>query len=247
MSSSALRHASASPAIDSLATYLEEIRNYPLLGRAEETALADRIRAGDRSAVEALVCANLRFVVSVAKKYAHQGVSLADLINEGNVGLMRAAEKFDGTRGVKFISYGVWWIRQAMGQALAEHSHPVRVPVGRASAMRDIRYVSLDAPLSEGDDANLLDYLPDDDGRAPDEDVVDGSLAASVEQAMACLRPREANVLRLYFGFDGQEPMTLEAIGEDMGITRERVRQIKETAIGRIRKSDQSAALASFY
>jgi RNA polymerase primary sigma factor len=270
---------------DSLAKYLHEIRAYPLLSRAEERALAPRIRRGDAMALERLVCANLRFVVSIAKKYQRLGVSLADLIDEGNLGLIRAAERFDETKGAKFISYAVWWIRQAILQALAEQAHAVRVPLSRAgmlysmgrgantlrhqlgreptqqeiaeileveetevdSAMPVARsYVSLDAPASGTDEGKLLDYLRDDVSPAPDVNVVDDGLTELVEEALGRLRGREAKVLRLYFGLDGNEPMTLESIGGSMGITRERVRQIKERALARLRGREQARILTSF-
>lgn len=283
--SSAARSLDRSPDVDSLTTYLHDIRAYPLLSRDEEIALAQRIRRGDADAVDRLVCANLRFVVSIAKKYQHQGVSLSDLIDEGNLGLIRAAEKFDGTKGVKFISYAVWWIRQAIFQAIAEQAHTVRVPLNRAATVFRIArhanalrqefgreptqrelaeelqlseeelersmpvvqsYLSLDAPLTTTDDAKLLDYLSDDSTRAPDDDVVDAGLADSIEDALDHLRAREAKVLRLHFGFDGNEPMTLDRIAGLLGVTRERVRQIKDKALSRIRKSNQAVALGSF-
>lgn len=285
MSSAAARSLDKSPDADSLTTYLRDIRGYALLSRDEEIALAEHIRGGDTDALDRLVCANLRFVVSIAKKYQHQGVSLPDLIDEGNLGLIRAAEKFDGTKGVKFISYAVWWIRQAIFQALAEQAHTVRVPLnraltvfrigrhanalrqefGREPTQRELAeelqlseeelersmpvvqsYLSLDAPLTTTDDAKLMDYLSDDSTRAPDDDVVDGGLADSIEDALDHLRPREAKVLRLHFGFDGNEPMTLDSIAGLFGVTRERVRQIKDKALSRIRKSNQAVALGSF-
>jgi RNA polymerase primary sigma factor len=282
--SSVIRRSPIPASTDSLTTYLQEIRAYPLLARSEEVALAERIQNGDTAALDRLVCANLRFVVSVAKKYQNQGVSLSDLINEGNLGLIRAAERFDGTKGVKFISYAVWWIRQAIIQALAANGHTVRVPMNRAgllyrmgrraSALRqelgrdptqmelatgldvseaDIvtsmpisqAYLSLDAPLTDGENANLLDYLPAETADGPDEDSVETKMLESVEGALGRLREREAKVLRMYFGFDGNEPMTLESIGEQFGITRERVRQIKEKALSRMRRSEQAKALAA--
>jgi RNA polymerase primary sigma factor len=274
-------------AIDSsLATYIEAIAAYPLLTRDEESALAVRIQAGDPTAVERLVCANLRFAVSIAKKYHRDDLSLSDLINEANLGLIRAAERFDGTKGVRFISYAVWWIRQAIFQALAEHSHTVRVPLSRAATVYRIgrqanslrqelgreptqkelaaelniteevlescgpiarSYLSLDAPLASNNDSNLLDCLCDDTAPAPDEEILEDGLTDSVNEALNHLRAREANVLRLYFGFDGNEPMTLERIAAQLGVTRERVRQIKEKGLSHLRKSDQAAALSSFF
>jgi RNA polymerase primary sigma factor len=268
---------------DSLTTYLDEISAYPLLSREDEIALARRIRAGDSAAVGQLVCSNLRFVVAVAKKYQNQGVALSDLINEGNLGLIRAAEKFDETKGVKFISYAVWWIRQAVVQAVAEFGHTVRVPVGRAGVLyrigrrtnalrhelgreptqaeiaegvdasaKDLALampiargcLSLDAPI--GDGARLLDVLADSRAAAPDEEVLDDGLEGLVQAALELLRPREALVLKMYFGFGGTEAMTLEHIGEILGVTRERVRQIREKGLARIRKSDRSQTLAAF-
>jgi RNA polymerase primary sigma factor len=268
---------------DSLTTYLREIGRYPLLKPADEANVARRVRQGDTQAISRLVCANLRFVVSVAKKYQHQGVPLADLINEGNLGLLRAAERFDETRGVKFISYAVWWVRQAIVQAIAEHGHAVRVPVGRVSVLRRVgrqadllrqelgreptqvevmaesgmseaevaltmpiarSSISLDAPVGD-DDARLIDYLPDETADSPDRDATDENLADSVDAALGQLKGREATVVRLYFGFEGGEPMTLEAIGDKLGVTRERVRQIKERALSRLRKSKIAPALAT--
>jgi RNA polymerase primary sigma factor len=270
---------------DSLATYLREIRSYPLLSRAEEAELGRRIRQGDADALQRLVCSNLRFVVAIAKRYQHHGVPLADLIDEGNIGLIRAAGRYDETRGAKFISYAVWWVRQAMVQAIADYGHVVRLPLSRAEKIRRIRRhanalrqdlgreprsnelaadlriaeeevsitipasrgaLSLDAPMSDGSDATLLDYLADDVVAAPDDDATGANLADSVISALAALPPREAKVLRMYFGFGGGDPMTLEAIGEQLGVTRERVRQIKDRALWRIRTSSDAAVLATF-
>jgi RNA polymerase primary sigma factor len=269
---------------DPLNSYLQEIGTYPILSHEEEAELSDRIRAGDREALERLICANLRFVVSVAKKYQNQGVSLADLINEGNLGLVRAAEKYDGAKGVKFISYAVWWIRRAIFQALADHGRAVRVPLSRVGAFHRIRRrtnamrqelgrdptqqeisaalnvsedeietsirvsfepVSLDTPLAAGEAGKLLDYLPSEPSSERDDEAAERALVSSVEQAMAHLRTRDAEVLRLYFGFGGNEPMTLEDIALQLGITRERVRQIKERALSRLRKSPEAGALVS--
>jgi RNA polymerase primary sigma factor len=256
---------------------LHEIAAYPLLDREQEIELARRSRHGDADAIQELVCSNLRFVVSVAKKYRHQGVSLADLIDEGNVGLIRAAQRFDERRETKFISYAVWWIRQAIFQALAEQSHIIRMPLSRAarvqrvgkhasallqelgrdptrqeiSADMDITeqelattmqiapgYLSLDAPLGSTDDAHLLDYVPDDLSPAPDEKLSESVRDSAVQDALTHLKGREGMVLRLYFGFDDDESKTLEEIGTVLGVTRERVRQIKERALSRLRKSD---------
>ena len=269
----------------SLDQYLREISAYPLISREEEIELARRIKAGDQEALDKLVRSNLRFVVSVAKKYQNQGVSLADLINEGNLGLIRAAHKFDETKGIKFISYAVWWIRQAILQALAEQSRIVRVPLNRAGTLHRIgkranqllqelgreathaeiadgmdiseeevaktmsisqAHLSLDAPLAPGEDNKLLDYLPDNLNPTPDEETFEKALSESIEAALNSLKEREAKILRLYFGLDGGEPMTLEEIGELLGITRERVRQIKEKALSRLRHVSRAKALESF-
>jgi len=269
----------------SLDQYLKEISAYPLIDRQEEGELAKRIRRGDREALEKLVNSNLRFVVSIAKKYQNQGVALADLINEGNLGLIRAAEKFDETRGVKFISYAVWWIRQAILQALAEQSRIVRVPLNRAGELHRIgkrssalvqelgreptvgelaegldvdadelyktmsiamAHLSLDAPLVPGEDNKLLDYLPDEYRPGPEQEAFEKALRTNVEAALSTLKPREAKILRLYYGLDGEEAMTLEEIGQQLGVTRERVRQIKERALARLRHVSRARSLESF-
>lgn len=269
----------------SLDHYLHDISVFPLITRAREAELARGIRAGDPEALDALVRANLRFVVSVAKKYQHQGVPLSDLIEEGNLGLIRAAHKFDETKGIKFISYAVWWIRQAILQALAEQSRIVRVPLNRAGTLHRISrrantlrqelgreathaeiaegmdlseaevaktvaismgHLSLDAPLGAGDDTRLLDYLADEDSLAPDEQAFERALADTVAESLAVLKERERRILCLYFGLDGDDPMTLEEIGTRTGITRERVRQIKEKALSRLRHVSQARALESF-
>jgi RNA polymerase primary sigma factor len=269
----------------SLDQYLRDISIYPLITREDEVALAQRIRKGDQEALDTLVRSNLRFVVSVAKKYQNQGVSLSDLINEGNLGLIRAAHKFDETKGIKFISYAVWWIRQAILQALAEQSRIVRVPLNRAGTLHRIgkrastllqelgreathaeiangmditeeevaktmlisqTHLSLDAPLTPGEDNKLLDYLPDNLNPTPDEQTFEKALTESIEEALAHLKERESKILRLYFGLDGEEPMTLEQIGSLLGITRERVRQIKEKALSRLRHVSRARALESY-
>jgi RNA polymerase primary sigma factor len=270
---------------ESLDQYLREISAYPLINREEECRLAVGIRAGESEALEKLVRSNLRFVVAVAKKYQNQGVSLSDLINEGNIGLMRAARKFDETKGIKFISYAVWWIRQAILQALAEQSRIVRVPLSRAGAVHRIGkrtsamtqelgreptvqeiaselavpedeishalsmsqvYLSLDAPLVPGEDGQLLDYLSDQFSPGPDDEVYEHALQRSIDDALATLSERESRVLRLYFGLGETEPMTLEQIGENFGITRERVRQIKEKALLRLRHQSRARFLETF-
>ena len=270
----------------SLDQYLKEISAYPLLKREDEIDLAIRIRKGEEEALDKLVRSNLRFVVSVAKKYQNQGVALGDLINEGNLGLIRAAHKFDETKGIKFISYAVWWIRQAILQALAEQSRIVRVPLNRAGALHRIgrrsstlvqelgreptleeladeldlsedevertlaisqTHLSLDAPLTPGEDNRLLDYLPDQFSAGPDDETYERALTNTVEEALGSLKEREARVLRLYFGLeDGKDPMTLEEIGSMLGITRERVRQIKEKALVRLRHASRARYLETF-
>jgi len=269
----------------SLDQYLREISKYPLINQEEEVRLAQLIHKGDEEALDKLVRSNLRFVVSVAKKYQNQGVSLSDLINEGNLGLIRAAHKFDETKGIKFISYAVWWIRQAILQALAEQSRIVRVPLNRAGALHRIgkrssallqelgreptpaeiaegmdftieevqktlsisqTHLSLDAPLTPGEDNKLLDYLPDTQNSGPDNETFEKALIESIEEVLSTLKEREAKILRLYFGLDGPEPKTLEEIGSLLGITRERVRQIKEKALTRLRHVSRARALESY-
>ena len=270
---------------ESLDQYLREISAYPLIDREEEAELARRIRQASEPALDKLVRSNLRFVVSVAKRYQNQGVSLADLINEGNIGLMRAAQKFDETKGIKFISYAVWWIRQAILQALAEQSRIVRVPLSRAGTLHRIgkrsssltqelgreptleeiaeeldlseeeikhtlamaqTHLSLDAPLVPGEDGQLLDYVSDQFSPGPDEELYTEALQRSIEDALSTLSEREAKVLRLYFGLGDTEPLTLEQIGERFGITRERVRQIKERALSRLRHQSRARFLETF-
>jgi RNA polymerase primary sigma factor len=269
----------------SLDQYLRDISIYPLITREEEVTLAQRIRLKDQEALDKLVRSNLRFVVSVAKKYQNQGVSLSDLINEGNLGLIRAAHKFDETKGIKFISYAVWWIRQSILQALAEQSRIVRVPLNRAGALHRIGkrastllqelgrqpthleiaeglditeeevaktmlisqvHLSLDAPMTPGEDNRLLDYLPDTTNRTPDEQTFEKALTEAIEESLSGLKERESKILRLYFGLDGEDPMTLEDIGTLLGITRERVRQIKEKALLKLRHNSRRRALESF-
>jgi RNA polymerase primary sigma factor len=269
----------------SLDQYLRDISAYPLISREEEAELARQIRVGDQGALDKLVRSNLRFVVSVAKKYQNQGVSLSDLINEGNLGLIRAAHKFDETKGIKFISYAVWWIRQAILQALAEQSRIVRVPLNRAGTLHRIGkrantllqelgreathaeiaegmelteeevaktmaisqgHLSLDAPLTPGEDNSLIDHLADSVRPLPDEETFEKALIETVHNSLLILKPREARVLRMYFGLAGDEPMTLEDIGEVLGVTRERVRQIKDRALMKLRHNSRKRALESF-
>jgi RNA polymerase primary sigma factor len=273
------------PASDSLTTYLREIRAYPLLTRAEEIDLARGIRAGDQAAAERLVCGNLRFVVSVAKKYQHRGVALSDLVNEGNLGLLRAAARFDETKEVRFISYAVWWVRQSIVHFLADSAYALPLPVGRAGVVyrvnrttdrlrqtlsreptrREIAEasaideteldttvpvarapISLEAPLSEHEDAGLAEFIADEAQEGADEEIARRDLTDVVHGAMHHLGARQVAVLRMYFGLDGTEPMSLEEIGTEFGITRERVRQIKEKALSRLRRSVSSSALATF-
>jgi RNA polymerase primary sigma factor len=269
----------------SLDQYLRDISAFPLITREQEDILAKRIRQHDQEALDTLERSNLRFVVSVAKKYQNQGVSLSDLINEGNLGLIRAAHKFDETKGIKFISYAVWWIRQSILQALAEQSRIVRVPLNRAGTLHRIGkrastllqelgrqptnieiadgldisedevaktmmisqvHLSLDAPLTPGEDNRLLDYLPDNMNPTPDEITFEKALSEAIEESLSSLKERESKILRLYFGLDGEDPMTLEDIGTLLRITRERVRQIKEKALLKLRHNSRRRALESF-
>ncbi len=262
--------------------YLQEIGQIPLLTPDEEVDLARRIKQGDQEALHKLTRANLRFVVSVAKKYQGQGLSLADLINEGNYGLIKAAQRFDETRGFKFISYAVWWIRQAILQALAEQSRVVRLPLNRIGTISKIRktsaklsqvndrspnieelakeleidvekvreamqhtgrHLSMDAPFNEDDDNSLLDVLPDDEDTQPDETLLDESVKIDIERALSLLHPREAEITRLYFGIGREHPLTLEEIGQRFGLTRERVRQIKEKALRKLRQKHRREEL----
>jgi len=269
----------------SLDLYLKEIGETSLITAAEEVVLAKRIRAGDHTALEKLTKANLRFVVSVAKQYQNQGLSLADLINEGNIGLIKAAKRFDETRGFKFISYAVWWIRQAILQALAEQSRIVRLPLNRVGTLHKIgkvsaaleqelgrdpsadeiasqlaltegevsdtlkisnSHLSLDAPFSASEDNSLIDVLEDDMQPAPDEELLSDSLKSEIEKALDTLTPREAEVINLYFGLNHEKALTLEEIGARFNLTRERVRQIKEKAIRRLRHASRSKALRAY-
>jgi len=262
--------------------YLQEIGKIPLLTPEEEVELARRIKQGDEEALHKLTRANLRFVVSVAKKYQGQGLSLADLINEGNYGLIKAAQRFDETRGFKFISYAVWWIRQAILQALAEQSRVVRLPLNRIGTISKIRKVSarlaqeherapsaeelaaelgidvekicealqhtgralsMDAPFTDDDDNSLLDVLPNEEDTAPDEGLMEESLKIDIERALSTLHPREAEIIRLYFGIGREHPLTLEEIGQRFGLTRERVRQIKEKALRKLRQKHRREEL----
>ena len=268
----------------SLDKYLQEIGREELVTPDEEVELAQRIRKGDQEALEKLTRANLRFVVSVAKQYQNQGLSLPDLINEGNLGLIKAAEKFDETRGFKFISYAVWWIRQSILQALAEQSRIVRLPLNQVGSLNKInkaltrfeqenerqptneelsemidvpkdkisdtlrvgsRHVSVDAPFVEGEDNSLLDVIPNDDSPSADRGLVNESLNTEIERALSTLTDREREIVKSFFGIGCQE-MTLEEIGERFGLTRERVRQIKEKAIRRLKSPSRSKLLKGY-
>ena len=268
----------------SLDKYLQEIGKEDLITVEEEVELAQRIKKGDQEALEKLTKANLRFVVSVAKQYQNQGLSLPDLINEGNLGLNKAAEKFDETRGFKFISYAVWWIRQSILQALAEQSRIVRLPLNQVGSLNKInkalarfeqenertpspeelavvldipkekvsdtlrvsgRHVSVDAPFADGEDNNLLDVLVNTDSPNADRGLINESLSIEVERALATLTERERDIIKYFFGI-GCSEMTLEEIGEKFGLTRERVRQIKEKAIRRLRNSSRNKHLQSY-
>lgn len=270
---------------NSLDQYLQEIGEVPLLKPDEEIELARRIREGDEPALEKLTKANLRFVVSVAKQYQSQGLSLGDLINEGNLGLIKAANRFDETRGFKFISYAVWWIRQSILQALAEQSRIVRLPLNRVGTMNKIgkafsaleqeferepspeeiaeqlalsdfevsdtiqrsgKHLSLDAPFSEEEENRLLDIIENQEQPAPDNTLINESLRIELDRALSTLTPREAEVVKLYFGLDLETPLTLEEIGEKFNLTRERVRQIKEKALRRLRHASRSKPLRSY-
>ena len=269
----------------SLDKYLQEIGKVDLITAEEEVELAQRIKAGDQIALEKLTKANLRFVVSVAKQYQNQGLTLPDLINEGNLGLIKAAQRFDETRGFKFISYADWWIRQSILQALAEQSRIVRLPLNKIGSINKInktyafleqaherapsaeeiakeldmtindvkeslknsgRHVSMDAPLVEGEDSNLYDVLNSGESPNPDKTLLHESLRTEIERALETLTPREADVVRLYFGLGNQHAMTLEEIGETFDLTRERVRQIKEKAIRRLKHTSRSKILKTY-
>lgn len=268
----------------SLEDYLNDISKQPLLTAEEEVKLAQRIRNDDREALERLVCANLRFVVSVAKQYQNQGLTLPDLINEGNIGLIKAAEKFDETRGFKFISYAVWWIRQSILQALAEQSRMVRLPLNQVSAVSRInklimkfeqeherkpsayelselidetpekirdslrangRPMSINAPLGEGDDSTLLEVISDENTPQADRGMIDKSLATEIERMLDTLDEREKTIVEMCFGINNRE-MTLEEISEKFGLSRERVRQIREKALLKLRHSNKKKLLQEY-
>ncbi|MDX9848686.1 MAG: RNA polymerase sigma factor RpoD/SigA [Tenuifilaceae bacterium] len=269
----------------SLDKYLHEIGKVELLTTEEEVNLARRLKEGDKAALDLLVKANLRFVVSVAKQYQNQGLSLPDLINEGNLGLIKAAQRFDETRGFKFISYAVWWIRQAILQALAEQSRIVKLPLNKIGSINKVnkafteleqkferepsvyelaevleiapsdikealkssnRHISMDAPISQDEESNMYDVLLTNESPSPDRGLLNDSLRKEIERALATLSVREASIVRLYFGLNGKHPHTLEEIGEELELTRERVRQIKEKAIKRLKQTTRSKVLKSY-
>ncbi len=269
----------------SIDKYLHEISKVDLITAQEEVELARRIREGDQMALEKLTKANLRFVVSVAKQYQGQGLPLNDLINEGNLGLVKAAQKFDETRGFKFISYAVWWIRQSILQAIAEQSRVVRVPLNRTGEFRKTlkvfseleqrfnreptpeeiaeemevsvkevrdslnlakKHVSMDAPMIQGEENSLLDVLENGNERDPDEGLFDSALRTDLRRVLDHLPERNAEVIRLYYGLDGQEPMTLEDIGAKYNLTRERVRQLKEKGLSKLRKETMNKSLKAY-
>ena len=266
----------------SLDKYLQEIGRVELITAEEEVELAQKIKAGDERALDKLTKANLRFVVSVSKQYQNQGLTLPDLINEGNLGLIKAAKRFDETRGFKFISYAVWWIRQSILQALAEQSRIVRLPLNKIGSINKInkayavleqkferpptpeeiselvelsitevkqslkntgRHISMDAPLIEGEDSSLYDVMGSEDSPNPDSDLMLESLREEIRRALDTLTPREADVVSSYFGLNGGYAMTLEEIGEKFDLTRERVRQIKEKAVRRLKNTSRSKIL----
>lgn len=270
----------------SLDKYLQEIGKENMISAEEEVELAVRIRNGDQRALDKLTKANLRFVISVSKQYQNQGLTLPDLINEGNMGLIKAASRFDETRGFKFISYAVWWIRQSILQALAEQSRIVRLPLNkigtinkinraysdleqkferppsaeelgefldvspeevRKSLSNSVRHVSMDAPLSDSEDSSsMYDVLPNDDINNPEQSLVKESLRKDIERSLSTLTMREGEVVRLFYGLNGKYPLTLEEIGEKFDLTRERVRQIKEKAIRRLKHTSRSKMLKSY-
>ncbi len=270
-----------------LAKYLEELSGHHPLSREEEIELSERIRNGDTEARDTLVQANLRFVVSVAKEYQSRGMPLGDMISEGNVGLIKAAERFDGAKGFKFISYAVWWIRQAIIQALSEQSRVVRLPLNRVAELHKIskasalleremertpnteeiarslemspqevakaistgrRHRSLDAPLgTDDDDSSLFDLISDESRSTPEEDAMDDSLRDQIEAALSGLEERQAEIIRLYYGIGWEAPLTLDEIGERYGLTRERIRQIKEKGLRRLRHISRSRRLRPYW
>ncbi len=272
-----------SPSLDK---YLHEIGKVQLISAEEEVALAKKIKQGDEKALDLLISSNLRFVVSVAKQYQNQGLSLPDLINEGNLGLIKAAQRFDETRGFKFISYAVWWIRQSILQALAEQARIVRLPLNKIGSVNKVnntfarleqefqreptpeeiaelldmapkdvkealkvsnRHVSMDAPLKPDEENTLYDVLLSSESASPDAEMVDNSLKKEIERSLSTLSAREADIIRLYYGLNGEPPYSLEEIGKLFNLTRERVRQIKEKAIKRLKHTYRSRILKNFF
>lgn len=271
--------------ITSLDKYLQEIGRLEMITPEEEVVLAQKIKQGDQAALDKLTKANLRFVVSVAKQYQNQGMSLPDLINEGNVGLIKAAQRFDETRGFKFISYAVWWIRQSILQALAEQSRIVRLPLNKIGSMNKInkafakleqeyertpnyeevaatldipdnevresmrhsgKHLSMDAPLANDEDNTMYDFMRSDEDTTPESELMYESLKTEINRAVSTLSPKEADIIRMFFGLDSYTPMTLDEIGEKFDLTRERVRQIKEKAIKRLKQTSRSSILKSY-
>ena len=271
--------------ITSLDKYLQEIGRLEMISPEEEVLLAQKIKQGDQSALEKLTKANLRFVVSVSKQYQNQGMSLPDLINEGNLGLIKAAQRFDETRGFKFISYAVWWIRQSILQALAEQSRIVRLPLNKIGSLNKIKkayakleqeyertpnpeevaleldltdqevreslrhsgkHLSMDAPLASDEDNTMYDFMRSEETTTPEADLLYESLRIEINRAISTLTPKEADILKMFFGLEGYPPMTLDEIGEQFDLTRERVRQIKEKAIRRLQKPSRKDILKSY-
>ena len=271
--------------ITSLDKYLQEIGRLEMISPEGEVKLAQRIKAGDQIALEKLTKANLRFVVSVAKQYQNQGMSLPDLINEGNLGLIKAAQRFDETRGFKFISYAVWWIRQSILQALAEQSRIVRLPLNKISSLNKItkayaqleqkyertpnagevadaldiplaevsenlrnggKHLSMDAPLASDEENNMYDFMKSEDGSTPESELMYESLKKEINRTLSTLTPKEGDIIKMFFGLEGYPPMTLDEIGEKFDLTRERVRQIKEKAIRRLKHTSRSQILQSY-
>lgn len=271
--------------ITSLDKYLQEIGRLEMISPEGEVKLAQRIKAGDQIALEKLTKANLRFVVSVAKQYQNQGMSLPDLINEGNLGLIKAAQRFDETRGFKFISYAVWWIRQSILQALAEQSRIVRLPLNKISSLNKItkayaqleqkyertpnagevadaldiplaevsenlrnggKHLSMDAPLASDEENNMYDFMKSENGSTPESELMYESLKKEINRALSTLTPKEGDIIKMFFGLEGYPPMTLDEIGEKFDLTRERVRQIKEKAIRRLKHTSRSQILQSY-
>jgi len=269
----------------SLEKYLDEISDIPLLSAQDEIDLTRRIHQGDEKALEILIRSNLRFVVKVAKEYQNQGLPLTDLINEGNLGLIKAAKRFDETRGFKFISYGVWWIRQSILKALAEHSRVVRLPLNRLGTISKVNqvvkgleqkynrepthqeianelklptkdvtralnnssfHISLDQPITRSDDGTMKEFIKNPDSKMPDKDLILESLKEEIRRVLKTLSPREENIIKMYFGIDHDRPYTLEEIGERLRLTRERVRQIKERSLTRLRHQSRSQNLRVF-